>query len=153
MVSSFTTHGCWQSRDSTPAFGADGIVAVVQQVRESVFLVQDPRARAIGIAVGGETVPQGQTNGLPHWPLLAMLPPLFPEWLGCRSFGEVHGTRFPYVSGAMANGIATTQLVIAMAKAGFLGFFGAAGCRDNASRLRSSSSSPRSAIAIPGAAT
>jgi PfaD family protein len=56
-----------------------------------------------------------------------MLPPLYPEWLGCRSFGEVHGVRFPYVSGAMANGIATTRIVIAMAQAGFLGFFGAAG--------------------------
>jgi PfaD family protein len=56
-----------------------------------------------------------------------MLPPLYPEWLGCRSFGEAHGVRFPYVSGAMANGIATTRLVIEMAKAGFLGFFGAAG--------------------------
>jgi PfaD family protein len=64
---------------------------------------------------------------MPHWPLLAVLPPLYPEWLGDRSFGEVHGVRFPYVSGAMANGIATTDLVIAMANAGFLGFFGAAG--------------------------
>ena len=35
--------------------------------------------------------------------------------------------RFPYVTGAMANGIATTRLVIAMAEAGMLGFFGAAG--------------------------
>ncbi|MHC4392912.1 MAG: nitronate monooxygenase, partial [Planctomycetota bacterium] len=61
------------------------------------------------------------------WPLVAQLPPLYPEWLGDRSFCEVHGARFPYVSGAMANGIATTKLVAAMAKAGFLGFFGAGG--------------------------
>jgi len=59
--------------------------------------------------------------------LLATLPPVYPEWLGDRSFCETHNVRFPYVSGAMANGIATTRLVIAMARAGFLGFFGAAG--------------------------
>jgi len=58
---------------------------------------------------------------------VASLPPLYPEWLGDRSFGQVHGVRFPYVSGAMANGIATVRMVVAMANAGFLGFFGAAG--------------------------
>ena len=54
-------------------------------------------------------------------------PPIYPEWLGDRSFCEIHGVRFPYCTGAMANGIASTRLVIAMARAGFLGFFGAAG--------------------------
>jgi PfaD family protein len=47
--------------------------------------------------------------------------------LGDRSFGERHGTRFPYVAGEMANGIATSRLVVTMARAGMLGFFGAAG--------------------------
>ncbi|MCK6549077.1 PfaD family polyunsaturated fatty acid/polyketide biosynthesis protein [Myxococcota bacterium] len=59
--------------------------------------------------------------------VLAVLGPIHPEWLGDRSFTEVHHTRFPYVTGAMANGIATTRLVIEIARAGFLGFFGAAG--------------------------
>ncbi len=127
MDSQFFAHGCWQSQTNTPAFRADDIVACAQRVREPMFLVQDPHTQAIGMALGGEAVGSDQTNGVPHWPLLAVLPPLYPEWLGCRSFSEVHGVRFPYVSGAMANGIATTEIVIAMAQAGFLGFFGAAG--------------------------
>jgi trans-AT polyketide synthase, acyltransferase and oxidoreductase domains len=127
MDSAPSTLGCWQSPTMTPAFTGDDIVAATRRVRESAFLVQDPHAGAIGVAHGGETVATEATNGVPHFPLLAVLPPLYPEWLGCRSFGEVHGVRFPYVSGAMANGIATTDLVIAMAEAGFLGFFGAAG--------------------------
>ncbi len=61
------------------------------------------------------------------WQLLATLPPLYPEWLGDRAFTETHGLRFAYVGGAMANGIATTAMVAALAKAGCLGFFGAAG--------------------------
>ncbi|HZJ66954.1 MAG TPA: nitronate monooxygenase, partial [Kofleriaceae bacterium] len=59
--------------------------------------------------------------------LVGWLPPLYPEWLGDRSFGEVHGARFPYATGSMANGIATPRLVVAVARAGMLGFYGAAG--------------------------
>jgi PfaD family protein len=61
--------------------------------------------------------------------LLAILPAIYPEWLGERSFCTAHQTRFAYVAGEMANGIATTALVINMAKAGMLGFFGAAGLK------------------------
>jgi PfaD family protein len=55
------------------------------------------------------------------------LPALYPEWLGDRTFLEAHGVRFPYVAGAMANGISTPEMVAAMARAGMLGFFGAGG--------------------------
>ena len=68
-----------------------------------------------------------QANGSPTLPLMATLPALYPEWLGDRSFSELYGTRFPYVVGAMANGIATVELVVAAARSGLLGFFGAAG--------------------------
>ena len=133
MAAQFTTHGCWQGSGSTPAFGGAELVAAVQRVREPAYLVHDTGSAAdtmascIGVAQGGAVVPAEQTNGVPSWPLLAVLPAMYPEWLGCRSFGEVHGVRFPYIAGAMANGIATTEMVIAMARAGFLGFFGAAG--------------------------
>ncbi|MCP3804493.1 PfaD family polyunsaturated fatty acid/polyketide biosynthesis protein [Allokutzneria sp. A3M-2-11 16] len=70
-------------------------------------------------ADGGITVGQGETLGV--------LPALYPEWLGDRSFCEAHGVRFPYVAGEMANGIATTRMVVAMARADMLGFFGAGG--------------------------
>lgn len=127
MSSMLTSHGYWQSSSVKPAFRGDDIVGVVERVREPVFLVQDPSTAALGVALGGKTMLSEMPNGVEGWPLLAVLPPLYPEWLGDRSFGEVHGVRFPYVSGAMANGIATTDMVIAMARAGFLGFFGAAG--------------------------
>jgi len=55
------------------------------------------------------------------------LPPLYPEWLGDRSFAEVHGCRFPYIVGEMARGISTAEMVIAAAEAGLMGFFGSAG--------------------------
>jgi len=47
--------------------------------------------------------------------------------LGEASFKHDHGLRYAYVAGAMANGIASVELVEAMARGGMLGFFGAAG--------------------------
>jgi trans-AT polyketide synthase/acyltransferase/oxidoreductase domain-containing protein len=40
---------------------------------------------------------------------------------------EFHHTRYPYICGEMANGIATADMVEAMVGEGMLGFFGAAG--------------------------
>ena len=90
-------------------------------------MVQSPVTGGVGVAVGGGVSLQSPGGAASEWNLMGWLPPLYPEWLGDRSFQEVHGTRFPYVAGAMANGIATTRLVAEMARAGFLGFFGAAG--------------------------
>ena len=78
---------------------------------------------ARGLALGGELIETEQAE----YGLIGHLPALYPEWLGDRSFCERHNTRFAYVTGAMANGIATPRLVIAMGRAQMLGFFGAAG--------------------------
>jgi trans-AT polyketide synthase/acyltransferase/oxidoreductase domain-containing protein len=57
----------------------------------------------------------------------AILPGFTPAALGDPSFLATHNVRFPYICGEMANGIASVPMVIAMAKVGMLGFFGAAG--------------------------
>ncbi|MGE3807723.1 MAG: PfaD family polyunsaturated fatty acid/polyketide biosynthesis protein, partial [Gemmataceae bacterium] len=49
------------------------------------------------------------------------------EDLGDPAFRAAHGLRYAYVSGAMANGIGSADLVEVMAHAGMLGFFGSAG--------------------------
>jgi trans-AT polyketide synthase/acyltransferase/oxidoreductase domain-containing protein len=59
--------------------------------------------------------------------LLAVVSPLSLERLGDGSFRVDHGLRHAYMAGAMANGIASEELVIALARAGCLGSFGAAG--------------------------
>jgi trans-AT polyketide synthase/acyltransferase/oxidoreductase domain-containing protein len=102
------------------AFDAEAIRARGADIRDPLFVVRDPTSGHVGVGAGSFD-PGGALD------VLAVLPPLYPEWLGDRSFAEAHRVRFPYVTGAMANGIATTELVIAMARAGMLGFFGAAG--------------------------
>lgn len=117
----------WRATGHRPAFTPAELTAAVRHVRESVYVVRESDQGRLGVARGGQPAAAHEVNGAPAYPLVASLPPLYPEWLGDRSFLETHGLRFPYVAGAMANGIATTDLVIAMARAGMLGFFGAAG--------------------------
>ncbi|WP_420452265.1 PfaD family polyunsaturated fatty acid/polyketide biosynthesis protein [Ilumatobacter sp.] len=121
--------GAW-SGPVAPAFGEDELVGAARRIRERAHVVVDPTSGRYGVATGGQLVgdpPDPVPGSTGTWPVLAVLPPTYPEWLGDRSFNEAHGTRFAYVSGAMANGIATTRLVIEMARTGCLGFFGAAG--------------------------
>jgi trans-AT polyketide synthase/acyltransferase/oxidoreductase domain-containing protein len=59
--------------------------------------------------------------------VLAVLPPIYPEWLGERSFTAEHGVRFPYVIGEMARGIATARMTVEGVQAGVMAFFGSAG--------------------------
>ncbi len=60
-------------------------------------------------------------------PLIGYLPPMSLSQLGDTSFCNDYGIDLPYMTGSMANGIASTRLVIAVAKAGLLASFGAAG--------------------------
>ncbi|QFZ18403.1 PfaD family polyunsaturated fatty acid/polyketide biosynthesis protein [Saccharothrix syringae] len=103
--------------DAVVPSAAGDVVDCARRFREHAHVVTDPGGRRLGVVTG----PTPRAN------LVGSLPPLYPEWLGGRVFCEAHGVRFPYVAGEMANGISTTRLVVAMAEAGMLGFFGAAG--------------------------
>lgn len=59
--------------------------------------------------------------------VVGYLPACRPESLGDAAFRAAHRLKYAYVSGAMANGIASAEIVEAMAGAGMLGVFGAAG--------------------------
>jgi trans-AT polyketide synthase, acyltransferase and oxidoreductase domains len=103
--------------DSTPG----AFVAAAARCREPVHVL---RVEPGGFAVAfGERLEALDANSS----LLASLPPVYPEWLGSSEFLETHGVRFPYVSGAMAHGIASPELVVAMARAELLAFYGSAG--------------------------
>lgn len=111
----------WHAGSQAPAFAPSAIAAAAARPRESAWLLRQADG-ALGIGLGGSS---GHSDG--GWPVVGMLPPLYPEWLGHRGFLEAHGCRFAYVAGAMANGIASAELVCELAQQGFLAFFGAAG--------------------------
>jgi PfaD family protein len=92
-----------------------------------VHVLQQGHQGSLQLALGGHEARAAASDGAPPLRVVASLPGISPEQLGDPSFCVQHGVRFPYVAGEMANGIATTRMVAAMARAGMLGFFGAAG--------------------------
>ncbi len=93
------------------------IADAVTRFREPVYVLDDAR----GARGASCTAPPHPAS------VLGTVPGIFPEWLGDPSFVDLHGARFAYVAGEMANGIASVEYVLAAARAGVLGFFGAAG--------------------------
>jgi trans-AT polyketide synthase, acyltransferase and oxidoreductase domains len=113
----------WRAGRYPAAFEAGQIAECLQHVREPLHIVSGGPGGTLGLARGGEVT----TSDVADCLLAGTLPPLYPEWLGDRAFCEAHGVRFPYIAGEMARGIATTRMVITMARAEMLGIFGAAG--------------------------
>jgi PfaD family protein len=67
-------------------------------------------------------------GGIIGWDrITGYLPPCRLEHLGDGRFCAAHRLRYPYMSGAMAGGIGSAEIVEAMGRAGMLGIFGAAG--------------------------
>ena len=54
---------------------------------------------------------------------------MYPESLGSASFKQDYGLRYACIAGAMYKGIASKELVVAMGKAGLMGFLGSGGMR------------------------
>jgi PfaD family protein len=109
-----------------PDFGAAGVLAALDRPGEPVCIVSraDGEATRLGVAFAGAVNSDAAIN---RFPIHALLPPVHAEWLGDRGFCEEHGTRFAYVAGAMATGIASVELVCAASRAGFLAFYGTGG--------------------------
>ncbi|MFB5677653.1 PfaD family polyunsaturated fatty acid/polyketide biosynthesis protein [Paenibacillus terreus] len=119
--------GGWQSHGESPYFDTEGIKTSISRIREPIHIVVGGPNGLRGVAFGGSIHHSSHVGQEGIYPLIASLPAIYPEWLGDRSFLQIHGLRFPYIIGEMANGLATTAMVIAAAKAGMLGFFGSAG--------------------------
>jgi len=58
---------------------------------------------------------------------VAFVPAMPLESFGDPAFIQTYGTRYAYYAGAMANGIASVEMVVALGKAGYMGSFGSAG--------------------------
>ncbi|MFI7068349.1 PfaD family polyunsaturated fatty acid/polyketide biosynthesis protein [Kribbella sp. NPDC050124] len=109
----------WQG-PGAPSSDPEGIYAALADLDRPCFVVHT--GTGIAVAAGGQAGAGG--SGLP---LLAAVGPLAPSRLGASSFLAAHGVGQAYMAGAMAGGIASADLVIALARAGFLASYGAAG--------------------------
>ena len=116
--------GYWVPPDPTPPPSAPAdFRAAIADLRSPVAVVRAENGFAL--ARGGTiTIGPRPANALP---VVAYLPPLRPDQLGDPTFLRDHALKYPYMTGAMANGIGSVEIVEAMSRAGMLGSFGAAG--------------------------
>ncbi len=111
----------WKGSPRDIVFDAASIQEKLSATDKPCYILQDFRGR-IGASNNGELVSEGR--GLQ---VLAMANPMTAAQLGDSSFQKDYNLKYSYKTGAMANGIASEELVIAIGEAGFLGSFGAAG--------------------------
>ncbi len=121
MATSTPASLVWTASAEPARYSPAALTEAARRCREACVVVENAEG-GVGVGFGGGLSTSGAGERV-----VGTLPAIWPEHLGDRSFTEVHGCRFPYVVGEMANGIATAEMVIAAHKAGFLGFFGAAG--------------------------
>jgi trans-AT polyketide synthase, acyltransferase and oxidoreductase domains len=111
-------HSAWGDPSPQIAFDPAGIQATVMTLERPCYLVKvDER---IGVTHGFSPTAKSIET-------LASLPPLLPQQLGDPTFQTFHGVKYAYAAGAMAGGIASADLVIALGKAKILSSFGAGG--------------------------
>ena len=127
--SPLTTHHSpyWVSSSSSQLLDwPEAIREAIAAIRTPVVLVFNNGG--IAVASGGclaiDADAERPSSALP---VLVYLPPIGPEQLGDPEFLHDHGLKYPYMTGAMANGIGSAEIVEAMSRAGMLGSFGAAG--------------------------
>ncbi|MBV8611351.1 MAG: PfaD family polyunsaturated fatty acid/polyketide biosynthesis protein [Singulisphaera sp.] len=106
-----------------PIASEDTLERALGRVHDPFLVVERP---------GGYELAEWDPAALATDRVAGYVPPCRLEHLGDRSFRAEHRVRFPYISGAMANGIASCEIVEAMGRAGLLGIFGAAGMAPSA---------------------
>ncbi len=113
--------GGWRVPADSVAFDEEGVRSGLLDLERPCFVARDgPRTGVSNVALEGEA-------GGDSLEVVAWAPSLPVTQLGDTAFRKAHGTRYAYYAGAMANGIASEEMVIALGRAGFLGSFGAGG--------------------------
>jgi trans-AT polyketide synthase, acyltransferase and oxidoreductase domains len=117
--------GWWRAAESGTGPFTESTQAVLHNLSEPVYIVNINGKQAftnLGIVELGRSAREDGAEGL-----IAYAPATRLQDLGDKTFCQDHGISLPYMTGAMANGIASVNLVKAVANAGLLGSFGAAG--------------------------
>jgi len=109
--------GPWFRPDGAEVNGADAL----NKLEDPIYAVRD----VDGVVRFYHSGTHG--SGVGQLPLVGSVPPIGPADLGSRGFCESQGVKWAYIAGAMAGGIASADLVVAMSNAGLLGFYGAGG--------------------------
>ncbi len=111
----------WQGSPRDIVFDVEAMREKLEQTEKACYIMRDFNGR-IGVSNTGALVSEGR--GLQ---VLAITSPMTAAQLGDPTFCEDYKLKYAYKTGAMANGIASANLVIAIGQANLLGSYGAAG--------------------------
>ncbi len=118
----------WRGAGAKPVMQAADLAAALIRIKHPLYLLEQNSGYAIAEAAEfTEKATLGNDVADGALPLRAYIPACRLEDLGDAGFRRDHGLRYPYIAGAMANGISSVEIVEAMGRAGMLGVFGAAG--------------------------
>jgi trans-AT polyketide synthase, acyltransferase and oxidoreductase domains len=116
----------WIQTDSAPEASDHALESAILRVNQPVFVLDLNDKTGVSqngfILIGTNTYEEANS-----YKLKAYAPPLHPKDLGDSHFKKLHKIKYAYVAGAMANGIASVQMVQEAGRSGMLGFFGAGG--------------------------
>ncbi len=115
----------WSPSGAAKDGGVRSLSANLGKLDEAFWVLE--RDGRFALTPGSLSEAGGQPFDDPRTRCAGFLPPLPMKHLGDIGFRFDHRLRYAYVAGAMANGIASVELVEALGRAGMLGFFGAAG--------------------------
>jgi PfaD family protein len=115
----------WSPNGSAKDGGASSLTSKLGKLDEAFWVLE--RNGSFALTPGSLSEAGGQPFDDPRTRCAGFLPPLPMKHLGDPGFRADHQLRYAYGAGAMANGIASVELVEALGRAGMLGFFGAAG--------------------------
>jgi PfaD family protein len=113
----------WFGRPQALSFTPGGMRKILENLGARCFVVRDDQG-TVGLA---DSMGTDNPADLARMELIATLPAFEPGQLGDPAFRQAYGLKYNYMAGAMANGIASAELVIALGNAGMLGSFGAGG--------------------------
>ncbi|MEZ8699590.1 eicosapentaenoate synthase subunit PfaD [Vibrio lentus] len=116
----------WQIEESTTRFDSAAMSTILKDLSLACYVVNHPE-KGLGVSQKSEIASGDSASSANSQPVSAFAPALGTQSLGDEDFRRCHGVKYAYYAGAMANGISSEELVIALGQAGILCSFGAAG--------------------------
>ncbi|MBL4817314.1 MAG: 2-nitropropane dioxygenase, partial [Shewanella sp.] len=106
----------WSVTDASISFDVKTMEQQLKDFSRGCYVVNHSE-KGVGIAQEAALASEQGANSNSH-PVSAFAPALGTESLGDSNFRRVHGVKYAYYAGAMANGISSEELVIALGRAG-----------------------------------
>ena len=110
----------WQGEKENINLSNDDMRRVLLELDQPIWVIE--QHGNIGLVAGGKPCLTGTGPEV-----MGLAPALSLNNLGDPTFCKTYGIRYAYFAGAMANGISSEEMVIALGKAGLMGSFGAGG--------------------------